>query len=130
MKKIKIDFSKCTGCHTCETACSLQHIENVVNPKRSRIRILRVGEANLPVIAGPYTEAECTSKGIVVFGGQEHDVCVLCRASCPAKPIFKEPDVDIPLKCDFCGEPPNPQCVRWCTTEALTLVDVEDEKKN
>jgi benzoyl-CoA reductase subunit BamC len=124
MKKIKIDFSKCTGCHTCEAACSLQHIDNIVNPKRSRIRILRAGNINLPLIAGPYTEAECTAKGIVLLGDQEYDVCIFCRASCPTRPIFKEPDVDIPLKCDFCGDPPNPQCVRWCGTDALTLVDV------
>ncbi len=124
MKMIKIDFTKCTGCHTCEVACSLQHIDKIVNPKRSRIRILRVGNINLPLIAGPYTEAECTAKGIVLFGDQEYDQCIFCRASCPVRPIFKEPDVDIPLKCDFCGEPPDPQCVRWCGTEALTLVDV------
>ena len=124
MKKIKIDFTKCTGCHTCEAACSLQHIDNIVNPKRSRIRILRVGNVNLPVIAGPYTEAECTSKGIIPIGEQEYDACLFCRASCPARPIFREPDVDIPLKCDFCGEPPDPQCVRWCSTDALTLVEI------
>jgi len=124
MKKIKIDFSKCVGCRACEAACSLQHIENTVNPKRSRIRVFPFGDGFLPVIAGPYTEAECTSKGIVVAGDQEYDACVFCRASCPVRPIFKEPDVDIPLKCDFCGEPPNPQCVIWCSSEALTLVDV------
>ena len=122
MKRIKIDFSKCTGCHSCEAACSLQHIDNIVNPKRSRIRILKVGDVNLPLIAGPYTEAECTSKGIIPLGDQEYDQCIFCRASCPCRPIFKEPDVDIPLKCDFCGEPPDPQCVRWCSADALTLV--------
>ena len=99
MKRIKIDFSKCTGCHTCEAACSLQHIDNIVNPKRSRIRILKVGDVNLPLIAGPYTEAECTSKGIIFLGDQEYDQCI------------------------FCGEPPDPQCVRWCSADALTLVD-------
>jgi len=124
MKKIKVDFSKCTGCHTCEVACSLQHIENTINPKRSRIRVLEVGDFFLPLIAGPYTEAECTAKGIVLIGDQEYDQCLFCRASCPVRPIFKEPDVDIPLKCDFCGEPPDPQCVKWCSTDALTLVDV------
>ena len=124
MKKIKIDISKCTQCRTCELACSLQHLENVVNPKRARIRVFEAGDYFVPVIAGPYTEAECTAKALVVIGDKEYDTCAFCRASCPVKPVFKEPDVDIPLKCDFCGEPPDPQCVKWCITGALTLVDV------
>ena len=44
---------------------------------------------------------------------------MLCRASCPEKTIYKEPDTAIPLKCDFCGEPPDPECVKWCAAEAL-----------
>jgi benzoyl-CoA reductase subunit BamC len=55
--------------------------------------------------------------------GHEVDGCVLCRASCPEKTIYKEPDTAIPLKCDFCGEPPDPECVKWCAAEALVLVD-------
>jgi len=51
------------------------------------------------------------------------DGCVVCRASCPVKSAFKEPDTGIPLKCDFCGDPPDPQCVKWCDPDALTLVD-------
>ncbi len=38
------------------------------------------------------------------------DECVMCRASCPSKSVHKEPDTGIPFKCDFCGEPPDPQC--------------------
>ena len=124
MAKIVIDPTKCTGCCLCEIACSLQHNEGIINPQRSRIRIFREGDLIFPVIAGPYTEAGCNSRHILVINGQEFDACIFCRASCPARPIFKEPDVDIPLKCDFCGDPPDPQCVRWCGTDALTLVDV------
>lgn len=123
MARIKIDHYKCGGCHLCEIACSLQHIENVVNPKRSRIRVFKEGDSFFPVIAGPYTDAECNAKDTVIIDGKEIDECVLCRASCPIKPVFKEPDVDIPLKCDFCGEPPDPQCVKWCISEALTFVE-------
>jgi len=99
----------------------MQHT-GTINPKRSRIRVFIEGDSFFPVIAGPYTDAECTAKTSVSISGKEYDGCVLCRASCPAKPIFKEPDVDIPLKCDFCGEPPDPQCVEVCLSGALTLV--------
>jgi benzoyl-CoA reductase subunit BamC len=122
--RIKIDHTKCTGCKLCEVACSLQHTE-AINPWRSRIRVFIGEDFCLPVIAGPYTEAACNAKGIVLIDGMEMDGCVVCRASCPVKTAFKEPDTAIPLKCDFCGEPPDPQCVRWCEADALTIV-IED----
>jgi benzoyl-CoA reductase subunit BamC len=123
MPRIRIDYAKCTGCRLCETVCSLQHIDNTFNPKRARIRVFNMDDFNFPVIAGPFTDAQCTSKGYIVIDGHEVDGCLVCRASCPAKPIFKEPDLDIPLKCDFCGDPPNPQCVQVCTSGALTLLE-------
>jgi benzoyl-CoA reductase subunit BamC len=124
-KRIVIDPNKCTGCHCCEIACSLQHVEGTVNPQRSRIRVFREGDLFFPVIAGPYTEAMCNSRHMVIIDGREHDACIFCRASCPAKPIFKEPDIGIPLKCDFCGEQPDPQCVKVCPSGALTLEEEE-----
>jgi len=126
MKKIKIDYSKCTGCRSCETACSLRHIANTTNPKRARIRVLFEAGCYFPVIAGPYTEVECDSRGLITLGDKTYDKCALCRASCPAKPIFREPETDINLKCDFCGSPPDPSCVKWCRSGALELIDVPD----
>ncbi|MDD5093983.1 MAG: hypothetical protein PHV74_06350 [Dehalococcoidia bacterium] len=123
MARIKIDYAKCTGCRHCEAACSLSHIEGIVNPKRSRIRVFSKGDAFYPVIAGPFTDAKCTSKVTVTVEGREFDECMLCRASCPIKPVFKEPDSGIPLKCDQCGEPADPQCVKWCASGALTLIE-------
>ncbi len=119
--RIKIDHTRCTGCKLCEVACSLHHTESV-NPWRSRIRVFIGEDFCLPVIAGPYTEAACNTKGIVLVDGMEMDGCVVCRASCPVKTAFKEPDTAIPLKCDFCGDPPDPQCVLWCEADALTIV--------
>ncbi|MFC2067454.1 hypothetical protein ACFLTP_00315 [Chloroflexota bacterium] len=124
MKKVKVDWSKCNGCRMCEVACNTHHLENKFNPKRSRIRVLTEDNTFIPILAGPFTEAECTAKRIVVINGTEYDDCDLCSASCPVRPIFKEPDLDIALKCDFCGEPPNPACVERCNTDALTLVEV------
>jgi benzoyl-CoA reductase subunit BamC len=122
--RIKIDHTKCTGCKLCEVVCSLQHTD-AINPWRSRIRVFMGEDFCLPVIAGPYTEAACNSKGIVLVDGVEVDGCVVCRASCPVKTAFKEPDTAIPLKCDFCGDPPDPQCVKWCEADALSMA-IED----
>lgn len=125
--RIKIDHTKCTGCRLCELACAWQHTGSV-NPQKSRIGVFIADAFCLPVIAGPYTEAACNSKGMIIIDGREIDECVVCRASCPAKPWFKEPDTGIPLKCDFCGEPPDPQCVKVCLSGALTLVEEEKGK--
>ena len=125
MKKILIDFKKCTGCRQCETACSASHYNGEVNPQKSRIRIF-VDEDNSifhPVISGPFTNAECTTKSIVYIDGKPYDECTICRASCPGRPWFWEPETNIPLKCDFCGDPPDPQCVAICAHGALKLID-------
>jgi Fe-S-cluster-containing hydrogenase component 2 len=123
MPRIKIDHGKCTGCRHCEAVCSLKHYETEINPKKSRVRVFIDGEIFFPVIAGPPAEAECTAKYNVIMHGEEYDDCSLCRASCPTRPWFREPDTDIALKCDFCGDPPDPQCVHVCASDALTLID-------
>jgi Fe-S-cluster-containing hydrogenase component 2 len=127
MKRIKIDHSKCTGCKHCEAACSLKHYDNEINPKKSRVRVCLAEEIDLyfPVISGPSTEAECTSKYDILIKGEEYDDCSLCRAACPSRTWFKEPDTGIALKCDFCGSPPDPHCVKVCACGALTWVEVK-----
>ncbi|OEU84784.1 MAG: hypothetical protein BA865_10275 [Desulfobacterales bacterium S5133MH4] len=103
-------------------ACSLSHAA-VANPRRARIRVFHEGNIFFPVIAGPFVDAACTSKLDIRIGDQVYDMCLLCRASCPQKSFFIEAETGFPLKCDFCGIPPNPSCVRWCNSGALELID-------
>ena len=131
-RAIRIDASKCTGCRACEVICSSFHSQDSLsNPRRSRIRILadEYNDQFLPVLAGQYTEAECAGRYKMVIDGKEYDDCSFCRASCPSRDLFKEPDSGIPLKCDMCGEPPQPEplCVVWCMSDALTYVEGEEE---
>ncbi|MDY6839185.1 MAG: hypothetical protein SWH78_14565 [Thermodesulfobacteriota bacterium] len=123
MPRIKIDHTKCTGCRHCEIACSLNHVAGVANPRRARIRVFREGSTYFPTIAGPFVDAACTSKNDLVIGDQTYNMCLICRASCPEKPFFIEAETGFPLKCDFCGIPPSPSCVRWCNSGALELVE-------
>ena len=128
IKMIKIDPDKCTGCRSCEVICSAYHAEpkySIVNPKRSRIRIVWDEWNNLwvPILAGAYTDVECLGRTEVTINGKEYGECSFCGASCPSRDLFKEPDApDVPLKCDMCGEPPpeEPMCVKWCLSDALT----------
>jgi benzoyl-CoA reductase subunit BamC len=81
----------------------LQHT-GTINPKRSRIRVFIDGDTFFPVIA---------SKRTVITKEKEYNV--------PAKPIFREPETGIPLRCDLCGPPPDPQCVKVCLSGALVF---------
>jgi len=130
-KEMRIDLEKCTGCRHCEAYCSLKHSEEgVVNPKLSRIRIFSDFDRELavPIISGPYTDAKCTSKYNVTIGEKEYESCLLCRAACPTRSFFFEPGTEVPLKCDLCGEPPDPCCVKWCVHGALKVVEVEEDE--
>jgi benzoyl-CoA reductase subunit BamC len=126
MQRIKIDPNRCIGCRQCELVCSLNHKENVLNPRRARIRVISENGYFFPVIAGQYTDAACNTKAILNTPWGEVDLCVLCRASCPQKSFFYEPDTGFHLKCDFCGTPPNPACVKVCNANALELIEVPD----
>ena len=129
IKTIRIDVAKCNGCRACEVICASFHAKprySSTNPARSRIRVIRdqVADIYLPVYAGEYTAAECAGRDKYVIDGREYDECAFCRASCPSRDIFKEPDSDLPLKCDMCESDPTvkePWCVQWCLAEALVF---------
>jgi benzoyl-CoA reductase subunit BamC len=62
--------------------------------------------------------------------GKEYEECAFCRASCPSRDDFKEPDSGLPLKCDMCESDPDlsePLCVQWCLNDALIYEEREEE---
>jgi benzoyl-CoA reductase subunit BamC len=132
IKTIKIDADKCNGCRGCEIACSSFHATprySSVNPARSRVQIIshRLQDIWLPVFAGEYTGSECMGRDKYVIEGKEYDECGFCRASCPSRDIFKEPDSGLPLKCDMCEGEDKPVCVEWCLNDVLIYEEREEE---
>jgi benzoyl-CoA reductase subunit BamC len=133
VKTIHIDVDKCNGCRACEVICSAVHAApkySSNNPARSRIRVIRdpLRDIYVPVLAGQYSVAECAGRDKYVIDGKEYDECSFCRASCPSREEFKEPDSGLPLKCDMCeGEEDGPQCVKWCFVDALVYEEREEE---
>jgi len=132
---IKIDPDKCNGCRACEVICSAFHARpkySTNNPARSRIAIRfdPLRDMYVPVYAGEYTPAECMGRNTYTIAGKEYDECGFCRASCPSRNLFKEPDSGLPLKCDMCeDDPPQeiPLCVKVCIHDALTYEEREEE---
>ena len=136
IKRIRIDVDKCNGCQGCEVICSASHASpkySSNNPARSRIRVIRdpLADIYLPVFAGEYTASECAGRDKYTIDGKEYDECAFCRASCPSRDLFKEPDSGLPLKCDMCESDPSlevPLCVQWCLADALVYEEVEVEE--
>ena len=135
IKTIKIDVDKCNGCRACEIICSAFHASpkySSNNPARSRIRVIRdaIADIYVPVYAGEYAVAECAGRDKYIIDGKEYDECAFCRASCPSRGEFKEPDSGLPLKCDMCSSDPTlekPLCVQWCLNDALIYMEREEE---
>jgi len=135
IKTIRIDIEKCNGCRACEMICSAFHANpkySSNNPERSRIRMVRdpLKDIYLPVYAGEYAAAECMGRDIYILDGREYEECAFCRAACPSRDLFHEPDSGLPIKCDMCeDEPPleQPLCVKWCVNDALIYEEREEE---
>jgi benzoyl-CoA reductase subunit BamC len=134
IKTINIDVDKCNGCRACEVICSAFHAAprySSNNPERSRVRVIRdpLRDVYVPVYAGEYAEAECSGRDRYTINGKEYDECGFCRASCPSRDLFREPDSGLPLKCDMCEGEEEPLCVKWCLVDALTVSEREVEVK-
>jgi benzoyl-CoA reductase subunit BamC len=132
IKTIKVDADKCNGCRGCEVACSSFHAEpkySLVNPAKSRIHVIhhRLKNIWLPVFAGEYTPAECLGRDIYVIDGKEYDECAFCRAVCPSRDLFKDPDSGLPIRCDMCEGEDMPLCVEWCLNDVLIYEEREEE---
>jgi benzoyl-CoA reductase subunit BamC len=128
VKEIRIDVERCTGCRACEMACSAFHAKprySSINPARSRIRVVtdEINDEYVPVHAGNFTRSECDGRHVYQLHGKQYSECSFCRASCPSRDFFIEPDSGLPLKCDMCeDEPPldEPLCVTVCQPDCLT----------
>ncbi|MBT4091356.1 MAG: (4Fe-4S)-binding protein [Deltaproteobacteria bacterium] len=132
IKTIRIDVDKCNGCRACEVICSAFHATpkySSNNPARARIRVIRdpLADIYIPVYAGEYAVAECAGRNKYTIDGKEYDECAFCRASCPTRAEFIEPDSGLPLKCDMCEGEEEPLCVKWCKADALIYEEREEE---
>lgn len=128
-KRLLIRPSVCTGCRTCELACSLTHQENG-KPGKSRIYPLIVGiDRFVPVVCLQCDDPACVKScpvyaltlnektGYIELNYEKCIQCKACVAACPFGCSLHDEVQDKIVKCDLCDG--NPACARFCPTKAL-----------
>jgi len=125
--KLKVFHENCSGCGICRLACAIENFQEV-NPSKSVLRI----EARFPA-PGNYQIHLCDQCGVCADHCPEDAIqlkngaflvnqetctgCQICVEVCPIEVMFKQPDSDVPAKCNLCGE-----CALTCPRSAITLV--------
>lgn len=130
------DYTKCTGCRSCEIACSFAKYSEC-NPSKARIHIVRMERygINVPVVCQqcekPPCKEACPTEAIyrdekINAWRVSESKCIGCRRcvmACPFGAISVYAEEGYASKCDLCdGEP---RCVRACEEEALLYVTRE-----
>ncbi|MBW1823756.1 MAG: 4Fe-4S dicluster domain-containing protein [Deltaproteobacteria bacterium] len=141
-KLLLFDVGKCTGCRTCEMACSLIQT-GICNPANSRRRTLHFNEDILDVSMqcqqcdDPACMNTCPAEAIYVddkTGAKiiNYDKCIgckMCSIACPFGAISVDPLTKRVVKCDMCSG--DPACVKFCATGAIEYItaDAYDKKR-
>ncbi len=121
-KKIRVDAQKCTGCHLCEMACSLYHLD-VVSIEKSAIRIFKddLGKSVHVPKACPQCKRMVCLEGPQDAGVDEEEekkkfVWPIERIKyCTPNALFTEGEYS--YHCNLCGG--DPQCIKVCTVDAI-----------
>ena len=129
-KVLVFEPKKCIGCRLCEQMCSFTHFQ-VINPAKSRIRIIRDDEKQLDsaIYCHSCVEAKCieacefdalsrdSDTNAILVSEEDCVACRKCIEECPYDHPVMHPTEDYVLICDFCGG--NPACVDICPEGAI-----------
>lgn len=133
-KMLIVDPTKCTGCRSCESACSTFR-EGEVSLTKCRIKVIRFQEdlffyplvcqqCEVPLCAAPCPTAALKKDartGLVEFIRERCVGCKMCLTACPFGALSLVNGY--PVKCDLCcGEP---ACTRLCEPGAIVLGEAE-----
>lgn len=135
-KLLVFNVGKCTGCKTCEMACSLSQT-GICNPAGSRRRTIHFDEDILDIPmqcqqcdvaacmnicpTGAITLEEATGAKIIQY--TKCIGCKMCMLACPFGAISVDPIAKKVIKCDLCGG--DPTCAKFCPTKAIEYVTAD-----
>ena len=136
LNALVVNAGKCTGCRTCEMACSLTH-DGKCSPRLSRVRIIKWESqgVNVPSTCAncntPYCMLVCpvgavsvnSETGAVIMDESKCIGCRACSTVCPMGQAIYHPEKRTAIKCDLCGG--DPVCAKFCPSGALSYTSVD-----
>lgn len=144
-KEIFVRIDHCTGCHSCEVACAVEHsiskslftaISETPVP-RKRLYIEAAEGYNIPLLCRHCEDAPCARACLTGALSQDtltrvvsHDPnkcigCWMCTMVCPYGVIGRLKEQRLAVKCDRCPDRDRPACVAACPTRALVYTEEE-----
>ena len=130
--RLLVKESICSGCLSCELACSAAHAGGgSFRPSTARIHVVKLEEEGIdrPIACHQCGQAKCVAActkmalsrdpatKAVLLDQASCNHCGDCAAACPFDAVRTHPDTGQPLICDLCGG--DPACVKRCATGAL-----------
>lgn len=150
LKQIFVRADRCTGCHTCEMMCAIEHsqsktlwgavFEKPVPKKRLYVEIGQQ-EGAVPVVCRMCEDAPCLNAcisgslyrepetGLVLRNADKCIGCWTCIMTCPFGVVgrMERRGKLVSARCDRCHEnSQGPQCVAACPTKALVYATPEE----
>jgi len=137
--RLRVDYTKCTGCHLCEIACSLFN-EGMCNPALSKVSVISWEEAlDFPLVCHQCDDAPCVTacpaearvrneKTWAIHVDKQKCIgCRMCIFECPFGAISVRREDGTTTNCILCnGEP---RCVQVCETQAIRFVPATEESQ-
>jgi len=135
VKVLKYDSEKCTGCLSCQLACSFQRLQ-LYNPEKAALKIKPSYGINNPsaIYCRHCVNPPCLKacefgamkmvNGVVEINKEKCTSCGLCIEKCPFNAIFLEEENV--YKCDQCKGKFN--CAQVCITGAITAIERKGEE--
>lgn len=133
-KGLQIYSERCTGCRSCEVACSLEK-EGQFRPSLSRISTLISIDDSVcfPIVCFQCEDAPCAEacpvgaierqgdSGVVKVNEGDCTGCGQCVSACPFGSMLFDAKKSKAKKCDLCDG--KPACVEFCPTQAIQYLE-------
>ncbi len=139
-KMLMIYPDRCTGCHSCELACSFFH-DGEFRPQTARIRVYswEMEGFSMPTTCLQCDDAPCRAvcptgalydepgRNLVAWTETKCIGCRMCVLACPFGAVVYETPRRRVVKCDLCGG--EPECVLFCPNRALEYTGETDANR-
>lgn len=139
-KVLIVSPEKCTGCRTCEMACSFKKT-NTFNPQKAAVTVFQYDEAaiSVPVMCMQCEDPACMKVCTVgaIYKDENETVlvdknkcigCKLCISACPFGNMSFNSEEKTMVKCDLCNG--SPLCAQLCPSGTIQFKEATPTELN